>query len=185
MVLGAVLVLTALSLFIWNHYEAKRAGELAGEILSSVLEELEKEEAAYPDPFETAMTEVEIDGYSYIGYLSIPVLELELPIMSEWDYARLKVAPCRYMGSTKTDDLVLAAHNYARHFGTLKTLVPGNRVYFTDMDGIVSCYEVVELDVLNPTDVEKMTSGEYDLTLFTCTYGGKSRVTVRCDRTED
>jgi hypothetical protein len=25
-----------------------------------------------------------------------------------------------------------------------------------------------------------MTDGEYDLTLFTCTYGGKSRVTVRC-----
>lgn len=26
-----------------------------------------------------------------------------------------------------------------------------------------------------------MTSGDYPLTLFTCTYGGKSRITVRCD----
>ena len=29
-----------------------------------------------------------------------------------------------------------------------------------------------------------MTAGDFDLTLFTCTYGGKSRVTLRCDRVE-
>lgn len=185
MALGTALVLTALSLFIWNYHEAKRAGELADKILSTVLEELEEEENAYPDPFDPAMTELEIGGYSYIGYLSIPILEIELPVMAAWDYDRLKLAPCRYMGSAKTDDLVIAAHNYARHFGSLKTLAPGDAVYFTDMDGVVYDYEVAELDVLNPTDVEKMTSGEYDLTLFTCTYGGRSRVTVRCDRAKD
>ena len=27
-----------------------------------------------------------------------------------------------------------------------------------------------------------MTSGEYDLTLFTCTYSGEARVTVRLNR---
>ena len=38
--------------------------------------------------------------------------------------------------------------------------------------------------VVSFTAVEEMTAGEYDLTLFTCTYGGQSRVTVRCDREE-
>ena len=38
------------------------------------------------------------------------------------------------------------------------------------------------VDILDHTAVEDMISGEYDLTLFTCTYGGENRVTVRCDR---
>ena len=51
------------------------------------------------------------------------------------------------------------------------------------MNGIRTAYEVVALDVLVPAAVEEMIAGEYDMTLFTCTYGGKSRVTVRCMRT--
>ena len=41
-----------------------------------------------------------------------------------------------------------------------------------------------ETEVLAPTDIEGMESGDWDLTMFTCTIGGKSRVTVRCDRLE-
>jgi sortase A len=42
---------------------------------------------------------------------------------------------------------------------------------------------LVAQDILDPYAVEEMTAGNYDLALFTCTYGGKSRVTVYCDRT--
>jgi len=41
--------------------------------------------------------------------------------------------------------------------------------------------EIVVIDILEPYSVEEMTSGEFDLTLFTCTQGGSHRVTVRCD----
>ena len=40
-------------------------------------------------------------------------------------------------------------------------------------------------DILEATAIEEMTSGAYDLTLFTCTYGGTSRVTVYFDKVED
>lgn len=183
MVLGAVLVMAALSLFLWNQWEAKRAEEASAEILSQMTGEI-GEQSTDSDPYDPNMTEVEIDGYYYIGYVSIPALNLELPVMSQWDYARLKIAPCRYSGSTKTDDLVIAAHNYVRHFGKLSRLSVGDTVYFTDMDGVRSSYEVAVVDVLVPTAVAEMTAGEYDLTLFTCTYGGKSRMTIRCDRVE-
>ena len=156
------------------------------EILPKVIEEIQEsseDNGVYPDPYTDKMTEVEIDGYAYIGYLSIPALDLELPVMSEWSYPQLKISPCRYAGSTKTDDLVIAAHNYTRHFGTIKNLSPGDAVYFTDMDGMVSVYEVAEIDTLSPTDIEEMTDSGFALTLFTCTYSGQSRVTVRCDRT--
>lgn len=190
MILGAAFVLAALSLFLWNGYEDRKAGSTVEKILPMVIEETEAAvtdsgaDSAYPDSYSAEMTEREIDGYSYIGYLSIPSLALELPVMSEWDYVRMKIAPCRYYGSTKTDDLVIAAHNYSRHFGTIKNLSIGDMVIFTDMDGKVSVYEVAELDILSPAAVDEMTDSGYDLTLFTCTYGGKSRVTVRCDRAE-
>ncbi len=179
----------ALSLFLFNRLEAKQAGDAAINILPQMIAQISQpvptnpaEEPYYPDPYDPAMTEVEIDGYGYVGYLSIPDLGLELPVMSKWDYSRLKIAPCRYSGSTKTDDLVICAHNYREHFGLLKGLTTGATVTFTDMDGVVWNYQVVVVDILSATAVEEMESGEYDLTLFTCTYGGASRVTVRCDR---
>lgn len=129
----------------------------------------------------TEETVVDIDGYGYIGYLTFPTLDLQLPVMSEWDYARLKISPCRYVGSVLTDDIVIAAHNN-RHFGPINDLELGDSVIFTDMNGYTVYYEVVESSILAPTAIEEMTSGEFDLTLFTCTLGGASRVTVRCDR---
>lgn len=121
-----------------------------------------------------------LKGYPYIGYVSLPTIDRKLPVMSDWTYPRLRISPCRFSGSTETDDLVILAHNYNRHFGPISSLKQGDPVFFTDLNGIVSIYEVVETDTLNPTAVEEMTSGEWDLTLFTCTYGGKSRVAVRC-----
>ena len=53
------------------------------------------------------------------------------------------------------------------------------------MDGNVFTYRMVEQETLPPTAMDAMESGEWDLTLFTCTMGGQSRVTVRFEREED
>lgn len=126
-----------------------------------------------------------IDGNYYIGSLEIDALGLKLPIMSEWSYTRLRKAPCRYSGSAYLGDMVIAGHNYKYHFGHLSDLQIGDEVRFTDIDGNVFHYEVIEIETLAKRDVERMLSGEWDLTLFTCTYGGRSRVTVRCARTQE
>jgi len=191
---GIALVLAALSLFGWNRMESRRADNAVQRILPAVVDAIddpvqelptELPQMAETEQKGTEMTVVEIDGYGYVGYLSIPALELELPVMSEWDYARLKIAPCRYSGSTRTNDLVICAHNYERHFGSIRSLLPGDEVVFTDMDGKAWHYAVETVETLEPTAVEEMTDGGYDLTLFTCTYGGATRVTVRCDRVCD
>ena len=107
---------------------------------------------------------------------------IDLPVMSEWSYPRLKIAPCRQFGSSRTDDLVIAAHNYESHFGKLTSLTEGDSVTFTDMDGIVNEYVVNKVEVLDPHSVEEVEHSGYALVLYTCTYGGKTRVTVFCDR---
>ena len=188
MFLGTALVLAALSLFLWNQREAAEAGKAAGEVLPQVVEKIQEARAtqgapdsALPDPYDPEMTVVKVHGYGYIGFLSIPALELELPVMDRWDETRLKIAPCRYSGSTKTHNLVIAGHNYTtQHFGTLSKLEEGDTVSFTDMNGVTTQYQVMALEVLDPTAVEEMTAGEYDLTLFTCTYDNGARLAVRC-----
>lgn len=68
--------------------------------------------------------------------------------MSVWDCARLKIASCRYTRSTKTDDIVIAAHNYARHFGSISSLEPGAEVHFVDIDSVIFAYEVEKVGIL-------------------------------------
>lgn len=188
MILGAALVLGALSIFLYNQHEASEAEKSVSDILPQLQDEIGSDKTLPTDDEEMNysgdMPTIEIDGYEYIGYLSIPSLGLELPVMADWSYPQLRIAPCRYSGSIWSDDMVLMAHNYARHFGQLSRLSIGEEVIFKDVNGITITYEVMAIDTLNPTEVEDMTSGEYDLTMFTCTYGGKSRVTVRCDRLE-
>ena len=202
MVLGIGLVLGAVFLLTSNQQENTSAQESAQAVMSELVQQIQentKETLAQTDVMpelelqkpvtllteeEKKMTEVVIDGIPYIGYLSIPKLELSLPIISTWNYPLLKVAPCRYTGTVRGENLVLMAHNFNSHFGRISQLEVGDTVMFTDMDGQITCYEVVGEDILEPTAVEEMTAGLYDLTLFTCTYGGKHRVTVYCDKVE-
>ena len=188
---GAVLILSALLLLHHNRREDALAGEESARLLEAV-------EAAIPsavpaatagdtaEPVETPQTAelpvVEVEGYDCIGYLEIPALSLSLPVLSEWDYPRLRIAPCRQFGSPYTDDLVIAAHNYETHFGRLKELAVGERVIFTDMTGKINSYCVEKVETLQPDAVETVQESGYALVLYTCTKGGASRVAVFCSR---
>ena len=79
--------------------------------------------------------------------------------------------------------MIIAGHNYRSHFSPIKNLDVGSEVRFIDTEGNVFNYTIGWVDILRPTDVEKLTdSKDWDLTLFTCTYGGGERYTVRCIR---
>ena len=176
--LGAVLILAALLLFLYNRSEDRRAGQEA----ESLLEDVRSSMAANADP-EPQEEPAEEIIYDYAGVIVIPDLSLELPVIDQWSYARLKVAPCRQSGAAADGDLVIAAHNYKSHFGYLDRLEPGASVIFTDMEGTVYRYAVEEIRQLAPEDAEDVSSvfsSEYPLVLYTCTPGGKARVAVFC-----
>lgn len=200
--MGLLLMAAALFLALFNLRENDRAEETAADTVQqlmaalhaepaeSILEQTdpaapaESEEVEIPDYILDPNREMPVQniyGYDYIGMLEIPSLDLLLPVMAQWDYTRLQIAPCRYSGSPYLGNFVIAAHNYPSHFGNLYTLSEGDEVTFTDMERNVFTYAVVAVETLQPTAVEDMTSGDYDLSLFTCTVGGNYRVTVRCD----
>lgn len=188
--MGAVLVLAALLLLFYNQWESSQAGQ-ASEHLMTQLEAILETQTIPTEPVESLETEptldpempvVTIDGVDYVGYLEVPDLELKLPVQSEWSYPKLQISPCREMGSSRTDDLIIAAHNYWHHFGRLKTLSEGATVIFTDMDGIENRYAVAQVFSLDPAESEVVYGSSYPLVLYTCTPGGATRVVVFCQR---
>ena len=190
---GIVLLGAALSLVRYNIREDQQSGEQAQALLAEVKKEIPDEtqptEAKKYDLFseyekETLPEEpvLEIDGQSYIGMVAIPEIGIELPVLSEWSYPNLKSAPCRYQGTAYERNLILIAHNYRTHFGRISELYSGSEIIFTDAAGKVYQYEVNNIENIAGTDIESMEFGStdgWDLTLFTCTVSGQSRVTVR------
>lgn len=202
---GLMLIAGAAMLCAYNLYDGQRAGsasenaagflethipKLDGDIRIDVsdtelptVQDMMKEKEI-PDHIlnpDMPMPEISFEGQDYIGILEIPALELKLPVISQWSYPSLRTAPCRYSGSAYLGDMVIAAHNYAAHFGSLDKLNEGDEVMFTDADGNVFNYSVALKETLGSRDVEYMTDGGWALSLFTCTPGGSYRVTVRCD----
>lgn len=184
-VLGVVLLLAAGGLYAYNRCEDAHAGAEAQTVVADLQQKVETPEPeAESGPLDPELPVVEVDGNEYVGEISIPAIGIDLPVMSEWSYPKLKISPCRQFGSSRTDDLVIAAHNYESHFGKIGTLALGDEVRFTDMDGIENHYTVSAIEVHDPTDVEAVEHSGHDLVLYTCTYGGKTRIVVFCDRSD-
>ncbi|MCC8195473.1 MAG: sortase [Ruminococcus sp.] len=187
-VIGILLMIGALSLYLYNRYDAERAAtasieaeeKLTDAMTSAVGSEYSLSVETDEDGNAYSVVSLDVDGDSYIGVLSIPSFGLELPVLSEWSYAGLKNSPARYTGSASAGNLVICAHNYERHFGNIKDLDIGAEITFTDVTGTVYEYEVIEVETLQPTAISEMITGDWDLTLFTCTRSGQARVTVRC-----
>lgn len=167
--LGIGFILAAVVFCVFNIVEDNKAGELSQQILKEI-------EAQPPQQMMT------VGGDEFCGIVVVDKLQIELPVYNKWDYKLLKNAPCRYSGEIYDNDLIIAAHNFKSHFGKLKNLELDDIVKFIHADGTVHNFVVKEISKLDGTDVSNMKSGEWDLTLFTCTKGGKQRVTVRCER---
>ena len=187
--LGICCLISSVGLIAYNQRQEENAQSASQSILRDVREiipvtapEESSQEVSedIPADIPQEMPSAQVYGYDCIGVLSIPVLELELPVLTDWNYDKLQVAPCRYFGSCYEPNFVIAAHNYQSHFGRLSLLQPKDLILFTDINGTVYCYEVVLLETLPETATDEMLTSGFDLSLYTCTPGGASRVTVRC-----
>ena len=134
--LGVVCILSSVGFVVYNRWENKNAEEIAKDLLEDVQSIMDEKQPEQPLPADTVnlpddpekipteMATVKVDGYDCIGVLSVPVLDLELPVLTDWSYAKLKKAPCHYYGTYYEKDFVIAAHNYQSHFGKLSELQP-------------------------------------------------------------
>ena len=169
-----MMILAAGLLLLKNQHQDEAAGQAAAAVFAEMQQ---------ADPADTAIGEepsVELDGLTYIGTISIPASDRELPVLTQWNTEDARKAPCRYTGSVLTDDLIIAGHNSTSHFRRLDRLKPGDEVIFTNAAGINYRYQVADQEIIRGTDTDAMQAGEWPLTLFTCNYDGTMRITVRC-----
>lgn len=183
---GLLLMIAALLLTAYNIWDERHAGECSEELLKLLEDQMaqdDEDSEEIPDYIsnpDMEMPVVEVDGYFYVGKVDIPALGLSLPVMDSWSYPKLRIAPCRYEGSVYKGNMIIAGHNYRSHFGYLKNLSIGDQAVFTDVRGNRFLYQVSDMEVLEPGNIDGMLAGDWDLTLFTCTYGGQTRMTIRC-----
>lgn len=204
--IGTALLLAALFFVLFNLNQDRKSGEIAQEILLELKEEIAENSSEsafesiensvqddlyseYESSIEIEAVEpyIELDGNIYIGIISIPSIGIELPVINQWSYPSLKISPCRYKGAVADDNMIIAAHNYQSHFGRINELSGGEEIIFTDVAGNLYRYEVTFVDNIRGTDIDTMefdSSENWDLTLFTCTLSGQSRVTVRAIKLE-
>lgn len=195
--LGVLCIAAALVYLLFLHIEDLDAKRKSAGALTDIIHHIENSNNSPVDsesdnssnsnygilnPYNLKMKELVLPSGTFIGYLTISSLGLDLPVFSDWDYYKMTIAPCCYSGSVKASNLVIAGHNYSSHFGNLKNLSINDEIDFTDADNIRYRYAVKNIEVISPTDVELVTNGEFDLSLFTCTYGGENRVLVRCNK---
>lgn len=189
---GSLLIFSSAGIAIRNEYDnyhSRNRNERTVEMIDENIckdSEVSEENTDKQEKRENIldMTEYETDGENYIGYLVFESLDVKMPVMTEWSYAGLKTAPCRYYGSVQTHDIVIAGHNYRDGFGILTELKAGDEVDFVCVDGKVYNYTVTVTEILEPTDITAITKSGWDLSMFTCTYSGTQRVTVRCSMNE-
>ena len=197
-ILGLLLIAASIGLTVYNLWDAERAAQESNAIADILIKEIGDDFVdgitvlPYTDA-NTPMPTKMIDGYEYIGILEIPSESLTLPVMSKWDYDRLKIAPCRFTGSYYSNDLVICGHNYSKHFSPIKWMDIGEDIYFINVEGLTIRYIVVNRETLQPTDVDLMVDNknnnkestmDWDMTLFTCNIGGQTRCAVRCSRVD-
>lgn len=192
---GLLCIFAALCLIIHNYLEennAQQESQVVQQKLETEIAVQQKEinsgympEREQDDSTKEQVPSLKVDNRDYCGLLEIPALPLSIPVQSEFTTEGLKISPCRYAGWVDTGNLVLAGHNYKSHFGNLNQLKSGDEICFTTADGTLYIYTVSVVEILDANAVEEMLSGEWDLSLFTCTLSRTSRVTVRCKRSDE
>lgn len=191
MIFAIVLLILAAILLFYNTRENDRVEKdnleivtelerLYEEKLAAQEKEMQEESQNEQNADSEKKTSININGYDYMGIIYIPILDnLALPVLENYTYSNLKVSVCKYSGGIEEGNFTIAGHNYKSSFGKLSKLSVGNIAYFKDANGIVYKYTCTKIETLSPNQVEKMTTGNWDLTLFTCTYNNANRLAYR------
>lgn len=188
MILGGIFLLIAALLLLQNASAERNATNASNTALAAIAAQ---SSVASNDDSDTTpesnipngsdASNITVDGATYGGVLAIASLNLSLPIQTDFSYDNLKSSPCIYT-QDDNDALVIAAHNYTAHFGSLPQLSIGDAVTYTTLDGNTYTYTVSEIVTIEETDLAAIDGSAEELVLFTCNINDNSqRVVVRCN----
>ncbi len=133
------------------------------------------------------------DGVKYTteAILKIPKINIEYPVLSATSPELLFVSINKYhpkdLKPNEIGNYCIVGHYYenGKMFGKLHKLKNGDTAELTDLTGRTITYQVYDKKVVEPTDVSctsQVVAREMqkkELTLITCTNGGKQRLVLK------
>ena len=191
--------------YIYSEIEKNSAEAVSQDILNGISI-VNDDETTSDEPLIVAMDDTEIvedqtpkqilDGtytdeygntYKYESILNIPSLGVEYPVLSETSEELLKISLNKFWGGSPNSvgNYCIVGHNYksGKMFGKLAQINNGDIIKLTDLSGNTLNYKVYNKYIVYPEDVactSQITNGLKEMTLITCTNGGKQRLIVKC-----
>lgn len=140
------------------------------------------------DQFNTVYKAPSGKEYKVDSILNIPSLGINYPILSETTNELLKISLTKFWGGepNAVGNYCVVGHNYDGKdifFGKLHKINNGDIVELKDKTGKTMKYKVYNKFIVKPNDVactSQLTNGRKELTLITCSEGGKTRLIVKC-----
>lgn len=126
-------------------------------------------------------------GYTVVGTMRIPAINLEYPIFEEVTTKALETGLIALYPSgdnlNQPGNTVVIGHNYRNgtFFSNVKKLTNGAKIYVKDYRGTTLTYEVYNKFEASSTDTSfytRDTSGKAELTLSTCTDASNDQRTI-------
>ena len=155
--------------------------------LENVTLENVQENLDYGESNSSGATKKKYKGFTVVGTMKIPAINLEYPILEEVGTKALETALIALYPNgdnlNQPGNTVIIGHNYRNglFFSNLKKLNNGAKIYVTDYRGKSLTYEMYNKFETSSTDTsfyKRDTNGLAELTLSTCTDASNDQRTI-------
>ena len=149
------------------------------EIVESPLESVNESSIEY------SSTGTTYQGYTIVGKIKIPTINIEYPILEKVTKKSIQIAVAVLYGSglNKTGNTVIVGHNYRNgtFFSNINKLKEGDKIYITDSSGEqveYTVYKNYETTAEDTTYMTRDTAGKREISLSTCTTDSNYRTII-------
>ena len=168
MVAGILLLAAAAGLAFFRAWAHTRQAEALSQAAVQMQTLLSEPSAGIPGerPGEE-MPRLEIGGRDYIGMLELPGKGIALPVAADWNTGRCPFRPARYSGTIYDGTLVIGGNYSEDCFAFISRLDAGDRVDFTDVQGVRYSFTVWKITHRTAVDTDALDDEEAPCVLFT------------------
>ena len=178
-VLGIALIVVSLGVLLFTMIHTEQAKQKNAAVVAQLQSLMPPERQGNPqDYYQQEMPVLQLDGVDYVCLLKVPSQSVALPVQSQWDTSALKSRPCKFWGSIYNGNCILGGNG--SQFDFCAKLDLGDSILLTDMEGTVfTCY-VQRIDRSATAEFDRLSQGEYPLTLFVRQEYASEYIIVRC-----
>jgi len=180
--LGILLLVVAAVFLILTVTTTENTRQKAAQILEKVEGYLPQIVDRVPEERgNNQMSAIEVDGLNVTAILEFPQYQRRLAVLSGWDAQKVGAIPCRFTGSIYDDSLIIGSSDARGQLDFASRLEVGQKLSLTDMEGNRYTYAVTAIQHTDHATLEKLQSGDQDLTIFLKDSQTGKYLLIRCE----